>query len=82
MSLRCQRTTCEYLYFFDFKAFMRCFNDLIVNTNPAAIYLFKVNNGNTRTECDICSELTTKTPERMFIVLHILLMFPLLTLNK
>ena len=32
--------------------------------HPAGIYLFKVNNRNTRTMCEICSELTIKTPER------------------
>ena len=32
--------------------------------NPAGIYLFKVNNRNTRTRCEICSKLTIKTPER------------------
>ena len=31
---------------------------------PAGIYLLKVNNGNTRTRCEICSKLTIKTPER------------------
>ena len=31
---------------------------------PAGIYLFKVNNRNTRTRCVICSKLTIKTPER------------------
>ena len=30
---------------------------------PADIYLFKVNNGNTRKVCEICSKLTIKTPE-------------------
>ena len=61
--------------------------------NPAGIYLFKVNNGNTRTRCEICSELTIKTPERrhwrcfgVFIVnfgqiSHLVLVFLLLTLN-
>ena len=39
----------------------------------AGIYLFKVNNGNTRTICKICSKLTIKAPT---------LVFPLLTLNK
>ena len=29
----------------------------------AAIYLFKVNNENTRKMCEICSKLTLKTPE-------------------
>ena len=31
---------------------------------PVGIYLLKVNNRNTRTRCEICSELTIKTPER------------------
>ena len=30
----------------------------------ANIYLFKVNNRNTKKRCEICSELTIKTPER------------------
>ena len=30
----------------------------------ANIYLFKVNNKNTRKRCEICSKLTIKTPER------------------
>ena len=37
------------------------------NTNqshPAGIYLLKVNNRNTRTRCEICSNLTIKIPER------------------
>ena len=65
---------------------------------PAGIYLLKVNNGNIRTICEICSKLTIKTPEQrqlprqwhpsgVFIVnfkhiSHIVLVFPLLTLNK
>ena len=28
------------------------------------MYLFKINNRNTREKCEICSTLTTKTPER------------------
>ena len=31
--------------------------------HPAKIYLFKVNNRNTRKRCELYSELTTKTPE-------------------
>ena len=31
---------------------------------PSAIYLLKVNNRNGRTRCEICSNLTIKTPER------------------
>ena len=30
---------------------------------PAGIYLFKVNNRNTRARCEIYSKLTIKTPE-------------------
>ena len=37
---------------------------LSINNNPAGIYLLKVNNRNTRTRCEICSELTIKIPER------------------
>ena len=36
----------------------------IKSFNPAGIYLFKVNNRNTRTRCEICSKLIIKTPER------------------
>ena len=32
--------------------------------DPVGIYLLKVNNRNTRASCEICSELTVKTPER------------------
>ena len=34
------------------------------STNPAGNYMFKVNNRNTKTRCEICSKLTIKTPER------------------
>ena len=33
-------------------------------SNQANIYLFKVNNGNTRKRCETCSKLIIKTPER------------------
>ena len=32
--------------------------------SPPSNYMFKVNNRNIRTRCEICSELTMKTPER------------------
>ena len=60
----------------------------------ADIYLFNVNNGNTRATSQIYLKLTTKKPKRYhwrrfgaFIVnfeqnVHIVLVFPLLTLNK
>ena len=34
------------------------------NSYPAGTFLFKAKNTNTRTSCEICSELTIKTPER------------------
>ena len=62
--------------------------------NPVVIYLLKVDKESTKTICEICLILTIKTPERrhwrlsgVFIIRfeqisHIVLMFPLLTLNK
>ena len=38
--------------------------DFTSRSNPAGNYMFKVNNRNTRTRCEICSKLTIKTPER------------------
>ena len=35
---------------------------------PTGIYLFKVNNRNTRTICEICSKLTIKTAEDVVLV--------------
>ena len=37
---------------------------------PAVNCMFKVNNRNTRTRCEICSKLTIKTPERPFWCLY------------
>ena len=34
---------------------------------PAGKYMFKVNNRNTKTRCEICSKLTIKTPEQQQI---------------
>ena len=34
-------------------------------TCPVNIYLFKVNNRNTKKRCEVCSKLTIKTPERL-----------------
>ena len=65
------------------------------DTVPTNIFLFKVNNRNTRKWCEICPKLTIKTPEQrqtsevsgMFIVnfetiSYNFLVFLLLTLNK
>ena len=61
---------------------------------PAVNYMFKVNSRNIRTRCEMCSKLTTKTPERrhwrrssVFIVTfehisHLVLVFLLLTLCR
>ena len=58
-------------------------------TNPAGNCMFKVNNRNTRKRCEICSNLTLKTPERFgsFIVnfehiSRLVLVFLLLTLSR
>ena len=63
-------------------------------SDPAGIYLLKVNNRKTRARCEICSKLTIKTPERcrwyrsgVFIVSfehisHLGLVFLLLALNN
>ena len=48
-----------------------------MNESPANIYLFKVNNRNTKKRCELCSKLTMNTLER----LHVILVFLLLTLN-
>ena len=34
---------------------------------PVGNYMFKVNNRDTRTRCEICSQLTIKTPERVVL---------------
>ena len=61
------------------------------NNYPVNIYLFKVNNINSRKGCEVCSKLAIKTPERrqwrrsgIFIFEQIshLLLFLLLTLSR
>ena len=61
---------------------------------PACTYLLKVNNRNTRSNCEICSKLTVKTTKQrhwrrsgVFIVnfehiSHLVLVFLLLTFNR
>ena len=61
---------------------------------PAGSYLFKFNNRNFRTRCEICSKLTVKTPEQHqcrrygdFIInfehiSHLFLVFLFLTLSR
>ena len=45
----------------NFKKILQSFSK---RTFSPVIHLLKVNNGNTRTMCEICLKLTTKTPER------------------
>ena len=74
-----------------------CWNNeefVFLKTNLANIYLFKINNGNTRKSWEVCSNLTSKAPDRRhgrhsgdFIVnfevtLQIFVLFLLLTLNR
>ena len=52
-----------------FNIFSYCKNFRKILTNsliPAGIYFFKINNGNTRTLCEICSKLTIKTPKQRY----------------
>ena len=35
-----------------------------LSDSPVGIYLLQVNNKNTQTRCEICSNLTIKTPKR------------------
>ena len=61
--------------------------------NPGGIYLFKINNANTRARCEICSKLTIKTEQShwphsgVFVfnfgyISHLALVFLLLTLSR
>ena len=49
-----------YCYSLKFN-FLQCGNLISI---PAGNYMFKVNNRNNRTRCEICSKLTMKIPER------------------
>ena len=61
---------------------------------PVGICMLKVNNRNTRTRCEICSKFAIKTPERCYwhrpgvvivnfeLILHLVLVFLLLTLSR
>ena len=72
----------------------KAMNLTVLISSPADNYMFKVNNRNTRTRCEICSKLTIKTSERrhwrhsgVFIVnvghiSNFVLVFLLLTLSR
>ena len=84
----------KIIYLFCKKAPSLMFDRFLNTALLARIYLFRVNNRNTRKWCEICSKLTIKTTERrqrcrsgVFLVsfehiLHLFLMFLLLNLNK
>ena len=65
---------------------------MVITRVPATIYLFKVKSKSTKKRCETCSKLAKKISEqshlrRVYIVnfehiLHIFLVFLLLTLNK
>ena len=67
---------------------------LVRNYLSDGCYMFKVNNRDTRTRCEICSKITIKTPEQrhwrrsgVFIVkfkhiTNLVLVFLLLTLSR
>ena len=57
-----------------------CAFNILQSLCLANIFLFKVNNRNTRKRCEICSKLTIKTPERRDVT-GVVLVFLLLTLN-
>ena len=88
MSIECLTDTCHLTLYWANVCSESTSND--TRTIPAGIYLFKVDNGDIRTMCEICSNLIIKTPERrpghysgVFIVnfdqiSHIVLSFPLL----
>ena len=78
------------VYFF--RTFINCLPVIVKNViDPIGIYIFKVNNRNTRTRCEICSKLTIKnqinTPPGVFIgnfehISHLVLLFLFLTLSR
>ena len=47
-----------------FNIYLLAVNDSTIHLNPSQQSLFKVNNRNTRTMCEICPKLTVNTPER------------------
>ena len=55
----------------------------VIMEDTANIYLFKVNNGNTKKSCEICCKLTIKTSwKHQNDVIEVVLFFLLLTLNR
>ena len=63
-----------------FKAYLLIYKNS--NWNPANIYLLKVNNANARRRCEICSELTGVSIVNLGYILHIILAFPLMAMDR
>ena len=69
------------------RIFFVSFSVSTIDSVPTGNYMFNVNNRNTRTRCEICSNLTVKTPDGVFIVnfehiSHLVLVFLSLTLSR
>ena len=91
------KVICFFKIFFDISGIAQnlcCrLNFILRAANPVGNYMFKVNNINNRTRCEICLNITIKTPERcptsfwcLFVnfehVLYLVLVFLLLTLSR
>ena len=86
-------TVDNYHFFQELKSLLSSIQN-IRSSKSSGIYMFKVNNRNTTTRCEIRSKLTIKTPERrkwrrsdVYIVnfehiSHLVLMFLLLSLIR
>ena len=48
---------------FDFIIYNFNGQTIMQKLNPTGNYMFKVKNKNTKTKCEVCSKLKTKTPE-------------------
>ena len=55
---------------------------ILQGKKTADIYLLKVEKGSIRTMSQICSNLTIETTEQRLRIVDIVLVFPLLTLNR
>ena len=63
---KCEISKLEAFNLLEKEILAQVFSLNVTKFYPAGIYLFKVNNRNTRTRCEICSKLTIKIPERRY----------------
>ena len=59
-----ETSTINFGVYVFFKSSLTVLLALSLEITPSGIYLFKSNNGNTRTRCEMCSKLIIRTPER------------------